>query len=149
MPITQPRMLSLINAAQDYQKALQRLCQEINLQSQLYPKDPQLSYLAALAIEASLLDSPTESPKAIALEVVHFQRVWKRNNRTAIKQAQRRGRSITTRTNPTYLSLPNPLEQEKYFRAKTIEALTPEQKAIIDAEAAAMQQQEEEDFTIE
>lgn len=146
MPITQPRMLSLINAAQDYQRALRRLCNEINLQYQLSPENSQLSHLAAIATEAGLLDLPIESSNTIALEAAHFSKTWKRNNRTAIKQAQRRGCSIT-RTNPIYLHLPNLLEQEKHFQP---EALTPEQKALIEAEAAAMQQQEkEEEFTIE
>lgn len=96
MPITQPRMLSLIAAAQDFRDGLFKLCQTIHAQAYSISqgqKTPSqaMSELTALAMPQYFLDDPLNSAAIVETERKHFQRVAKDNRRAADRQTLRRG----------------------------------------------------------
>lgn len=95
MPITQQRMINLINAASDYEQAFNQavsIISRINKQA----RDNQLSIPEALleidqAIRhVGLLVHPIDSSKIIALERAHFKSVARTNDKAANKQERKR-----------------------------------------------------------
>lgn len=104
MPITQSRMIALINAANDYKSALKTILDSIRTladdisQSKTTPA-AAFQYLEAMASTRSLLSRPSASPSTIALEHYHFARNHRRNSRVANQQAaSRRAAGIQPRT---------------------------------------------------
>ena len=104
MPITQSRMIALINAANDYKSALETILDSIRTlsasvsQSKTTPA-AAFQYLEAMASTRSLLSRPSASPSTIALEHYHFARNHRRNSRVANQQAaSRRAAGIQPRT---------------------------------------------------
>ena len=95
MPISQDRMIALISAAQDYQRAIDRmeniLSQNLSRISrgELSTED-FLSNLPVLLSSSALLDNLPLSLKTIALEAAHFKRVQQRNLRSAHRQSKKR-----------------------------------------------------------
>ena len=95
MPITQSRMIALINAANDYKSALETILDSIRTladdisQSKTTPA-AAFQYLEAMASTRSLLSRPSASPSTIALEHYHFARNHRRNSRVANQQAASR-----------------------------------------------------------
>jgi hypothetical protein len=90
MPITQPRMITLINAARDYMQALQdaqKLLQEAKIAN---PDDEELRTLATLISESALLRHPIDSRLTIERETEHFRKSARYNAHQRDKQARRR-----------------------------------------------------------
>lgn len=93
MPITQPRMLALLSAAEDYQQAVHKLCRLIRAAADNKDADPQalLYELYHRANPVDLLTYPQESYTTINLERQHFSHSKQhRNNRVKLKQEQKR-----------------------------------------------------------
>lgn len=107
MPITQSRMLSIIDAALDYQQAHERVTQAVRDAFNRILVDPntdknslifyEFQCAASMAEPAAFLEHHVDSAVAIATEHQHFKSVSARNRYEAIRQARKRGR------------LPNPL----------------------------------------
>lgn len=84
MPITQARVLSLLGAAQDYQRALEKLialAKEMQHKSDNRRIEPgsALATIASQASELALLQYPVESALVIRLEAIHFTKEGRRN----------------------------------------------------------------------
>lgn len=83
MPITQTRMIDLINAGLDYQQALQFACKLIReARENIYAgadSIKEIDDLAILADESALLSNPTASGIVIQLERRHFKQNASRN----------------------------------------------------------------------
>lgn len=95
MPITQDRMLSLLAAAQDYQDAMNRffaLAESTRLQVEVgsLTLDQGFTTLAISLRPELMLQFPFQSPTVIRLEVAHFTRERKRNERKAEKARENR-----------------------------------------------------------
>jgi hypothetical protein len=91
MPISQYRMIALINAASDYQQALATACHTAEMYFNL-AKTGKMSYGEALTMcqgiikEIGLLSYPIESARIISTEKTHFSREAKRNDRAAARK---------------------------------------------------------------
>jgi hypothetical protein len=97
MPITQYRMIALLDAAEDYRQALEKLISEIKREAGLVigeGKNPAeaLGTVILLADPVGLLTHKYESLKTMAQERAHYdQGTIRRNDRERIKQSKRRG----------------------------------------------------------
>ena len=135
MPISQSRMIALINSAIDYKQALDKL---IDIIHNTPPETPS-EHLFIFAHLPSLLNDPINTPATIAVEYHHFKHNARRNDRHARKAAVRRQqqglmpRSTTPRdtrlTSASSTFLPANLQHPNY----TSTPLTQQQKQkIID-----------------
>lgn len=90
MPITQSRMIDLINAAADYQRGLEALIDFIHQQCQdgTSSASEALAAIQLMANQASLLKNPQASASRIALEIYHFHHNARRNDRVRLKRAK-------------------------------------------------------------
>lgn len=109
MAILQTRMIALINAATDYQQAFNTLCQFIHQQAQAIQDGLSTPEQAWLSIEPQaspriLLQRPTESASALAVEHYHFTKNARRNayiaNRAAAKRQKQGTPTRQPRTSP-------------------------------------------------
>ena len=103
MPITQSRMMALVNAAQDYKNAL-RSAQQIVKTNLIAARQGRASAADALeqiglmVTEFGLLQHKIESAETIAIESKHFSRsVIHRNERSKQRQRELRGTPELTR----------------------------------------------------
>lgn len=95
MPITQDRMIKLITAAQDFDRAL-TLAESI-VQS-AYSRvakgetsaEDELAQLGAQIVASFLLRHPIDSASTLAVEASHFKKAAKRNRRAQRQQAAKR-----------------------------------------------------------
>ena len=95
MPITQPRMLSLLGAARDYQNSMERffaVAQETRARVEQGQITVQEGFdLLAISIRPELmLEFPYESPAVIRQELQHFKRESRRNENKARKLRENR-----------------------------------------------------------
>ena len=131
MPISQSRMISLLNAASDYRQALEAACQFIQRQTQEFHDGKCTAEQALFEIERRAsprlaLEFPDVSPGTIGIEHYHFRANRARNNRARIREERkRRDAGIPARqrsdmpfqsdhlrrfnTNPESLARPSPL----------------------------------------
>ena len=103
MPITQSRMIALINAASDFEEALFQSCRLVRTERQLFKTgnksaEEALEIIAATLDEKFMLSDPMNSAKVLGIERAHFKSTLvARNNRARDKQEViRRGQSHTT-----------------------------------------------------
>ncbi len=123
MPITQDRMLSLINAALAYQHAfedLQRIVYEHRRYAQEAYESPSKSKgdvfrffqeLEVFIHEKNLAVNSLEHKIVIAVEHNYFKRFAKRNHSEAVRQARRRGKLPTQKYLDKMASLEFPSRQ--------------------------------------
>jgi hypothetical protein len=105
MAIVQSRIIQLIDAGMDYQKALRTIINHIHSQfnhlnapNSTASAPDMIAYLANLADEQFLLSDPTQSPNILASEHHHFALNIHRNTRKAqIAAAKRRDTLATQR----------------------------------------------------
>ena len=95
MPITQTRMIALINAANDYRQAFTTLISHItsqrqNIDASLTTPAYAFEYIEAVAQPHLLLSTPEQSATTIAIEHYHFSHSLRRNQRAAEKASTRR-----------------------------------------------------------
>lgn len=97
MPISQTRMLAIIAAAKDYQRALNTILESIRSAQQRAEHQPpeiaarELYNLSLLANPLGLLHNPMNSPAIVMTEDRHFKSNAGRNNYARKWQAQQRG----------------------------------------------------------
>lgn len=120
MPITQPRMIALINAATDYQQAFDFFTTAVRDAAARCRESPdnahgELANLALMADPKEMLKRAVESAVTIALEHRHFKTHGARNRAEAKRQARRRG--ADERQTPAPKSLITP-EDEARFAAQ-------------------------------
>lgn len=95
MPITQSRMLALIDAAQDYQQAWRKIVNFFNSREQAIGLG-QTTHERAwnelyLHIQSTMaLERPITTTETIARETEHFRHASKRNKRSAAWQRKKR-----------------------------------------------------------
>lgn len=95
MPITQPRMLSLLGAAQDYQQTMDKLFELVQetrarVESGEITLEQGFNLLAVQIRPELLLQFPYQSPVVIQQEIAHFKREARRNARKAQKLRENR-----------------------------------------------------------
>lgn len=156
MPITQSRMIALIQAAQDYQRALDQVTEMIEMQRQLVEEGQRTHQQACEILFLSahakfLLSQPVESALTILAEARHFKLNQRRNDRKAAKARDRRSPGLRPQYSTTaprsIHSAPEPdpsLYQQFSGDAPTTETWT-ERQARADAGLDAMAEPE---FTI-
>ena len=95
MAILQSRMMAVINAGLDYQQALETILERFRLNKERISQG-RMSYQQAyedfesIASTRILLQRPTQSPTALAVEHYHFTRNARRNAKVAAHQAELR-----------------------------------------------------------
>lgn len=124
MPITQSRMIDLINAAADYQRGLEALIDFIHQQCQdgTSSASEALAAIQLMANQASLLKNPQASASRIALETYHFHHNARRNDRVRLKRRQPKAIH-----QPTEGSLSAPLALDSILPSST----TPPNRKIV------------------
>lgn len=100
MPITQSRMLALIQAAQALESALDDLCRDVRTTLSNSPSEADIQQLVFRARPQFIDLNYTDHHTLIALEAKHFSEHARDNQRAAEKQRRRRGRAGTY-INPT------------------------------------------------
>lgn len=95
MAILQSRMIALINSALDYQQAFTTLCDSVKREADNVATGSTTPHQALLNLEAIasariLLQRPSESGPALAVEHYHFSRNARRNQRHAAKMQKLR-----------------------------------------------------------
>lgn len=169
MAITQLRMLALIDAALDYQRAIQRAEKFVsdawfNVRQQNADPTEELSTLMTLIQELGLLSKPKESPIIIQLEQRHFRKTASANERRMAHLRRKRGYKGTT-TAPDSLIHMGSVQDERsrigQLRTALLERqslvtsvtnnLSAEDKSRIDQEAAQIEDEiaKEEAFLLE
>jgi len=98
MPITEPRMLALISAGQDYQVALRATIAQIsreraNVRAGLYDEAGAFRNIESMISELALLAQPITSVTTLALEAAHFHASAGRNRASRNWQRKRRGQA--------------------------------------------------------
>ncbi len=163
MPIIQPRMISLINAAQDFRQAFEEACRLVRqarndvLDNHQSPAEA-LQFLCNEISRSARLRDPDDSGAIISEEVRYYRLNLKRNERARIKQHKRRhpdGSLPPARVTTAPRSIANPgfiqspydtdgsvrhdidLEVQQALQSRARQAqLDPETKAEIEREAA-------------
>lgn len=169
MPITQPRMITLIDAALDYQNALRRADEFAKeALNAVYSRGAdalqELENLSILIDELGLLTKPKVSPLVIQLEQRHFRKASTANTKRKNKQRIARGASPLSKnaTAPDSLIQLNSIQDEKSKVAHLRQALEENKlrlikiegnlsetdRRAIDKESAEIEEaiQKEEDF---
>lgn len=95
MPISQPRMLTLIQAALDYKQALETIEQVVasntaRVRAGAITPAEYIDIISGMVSSYLLLKYPTKSPAAILIEQAHFRRNGKQNTAAAARQRRRR-----------------------------------------------------------
>lgn len=91
MPITQQRMIALINAARDFEQAFDRACQLIDKERLERPGEEGLQSLHFYINSSGLLSHPIDTRLTIEREHHHFRKTYRYNDRQALKAAKKRG----------------------------------------------------------
>lgn len=128
MPISQARIIALINAGTDFEQALYtavRLIQSecANHKAGRVAAEGALSNIRNMIQPVGLLSNPLNSPKILALEKRHFEQNARRNNRAAAKMAAKRkgeGHKPRARYHP-----PMALSEEPYQPLYEIKSTAP------------------------
>lgn len=95
MPITQDRMLSLLEAGKDYRMGLRRAVAEVKAALDAYQRGSleashALVNLELMISEDLLLRTPGASQARLAIEEEHFRRTRRENERNKIKMRRKR-----------------------------------------------------------
>lgn len=95
MPIPQDRVIAIINAGMDYEQALKRLMEFINMEvKDVYlgkqSSSEALDKIAAMDQLFLLLKKPLESPATLKIEYAYFKRNYSRNIAASKWQAKTR-----------------------------------------------------------
>lgn len=122
MPITQSRMLELLDAAHDYQQALQQVAEFVEQQQRHVEAGritPEQAYQQiAIAVQPSfLLQEPVLSPTILILEAKHFKAFRKKND--SAKESMRRARAGLPRTPSKFSHSNNAPESIRAVHAQT------------------------------
>jgi hypothetical protein len=129
MPITQDRMISVINAARDYMQALQEAIKIIDSEREESPANESVRLLHQLISETALLRFPVDSRLAIERETDHFRRVSRYNQRMRLKQAKKRGLKPELKLRPNaflpHRSMTRPAADEFVFIRSTAPSQPP------------------------
>jgi hypothetical protein len=111
MPITQQRMMGLIDAALDYKRAYESLRQFIIKENKIVEEgtSTDANFRANVAqvveYEFNFLENLKDSAMAIAIEEYHFAKFARTNDRSRMKAAKRREENIG-QSRRTHITLP-------------------------------------------
>lgn len=144
MPITQTRLLALVTAAQDYQRALADAANHISAATSHATPTNALDILEELRLTYArsaefLLAHPGQSPLTIGLEAQHLRDSWRKNQRSAARM-QRKRDGLPSGTAPEALGTPRPLPESLFRQAKPRRT---------DAEVLAREREVESKFEVE
>jgi hypothetical protein len=150
MPISQDRMLSLIEAALDYQRAYEYLCQAVRdsyYRAKAAPATALDEYqmVAMIAEPKAGLKDNAGSAVAIATEHQHFKSFASRNRSERVRQARKRGKLTPTLkpVPPDFMrrglasdSSPLTMAQPNFQRGKSIAEFSEDEIVRLKIEAA-------------
>jgi hypothetical protein len=161
MPITQSRMIALINAAHDFEQALDKAKHMTNSYWQM-AHSGSMSWQEAFTLANTALSTdqylqtPIQSGQTIAVERSHFKSAAKRNDRAAIRQANHRLRrheflDIGESTTAPHSLIPQTGERlnKSGLSIPPRSSLSPEAKARIDAYIQATVQDGDENVDLD